>query len=349
MIKVAIAGSTGYIGVELLRILHNHPSVSVVYVGTESYVDQSFASVYPHLQQLVHMKGNSHDALQMAGLADVVFTAMPHGVAMEMAPTILKAGKRLIDLGADFRLKNPDIYQRWYQHVPAAQDLLDAAVYGLPEVGGRTKVPNAQLIANPGCYPTSCALAAMPAIKAGIIDLENIIFDSKSGTSGAGRGLSLGAHVSEVTENFKAYNIAGAHRHTPEIEQTLTELSHVPIQVQFTPHLVPMVRGILTTAYFRLTQSLTAQQVWEIYHAAYDNEPFVRLRPLGHLPETKHVKGANFCDIGLQVDPRTGRLIVISVIDNLVKGAAGQAIQNMNLMFGLPETLGLTQLVPLYP
>lgn len=349
MIKVGIAGATGYTGVELLRILRNHPEVTVVFAGTESYVDQELGQVYPHLQNVVSLKGAKQDATVMAENCDVVFMALPHGVPMEMAPTLLAAGKKVIDLGADFRLKDGAIFEKWYKHHPAPAHLLEQAVYGLPEAGYRPQIKEAALLANPGCYPTTCALAALPALKAGLVETKGIIFDSKSGVSGAGRGVNLGVHFSEVTENFKAYNIAGAHRHTPEIEQTLSEALGAPIRVQFTPHLVPMVRGILTTAYFMLKDSVKTADVLDVYRKAYEGEPFVRIRPLGDLPQTKQVTGSNFCDIGLQVDERTGRLIVVAVEDNLVKGAAGQAVQNMNLMFGIPETTGLSNLLPVYP
>lgn len=349
MIKVGIAGATGYSGVELLRILRNHPEVDVVFAGTESYVDQEIGQVYPHLQSVVALKGARQDAAAMAEACDVVFTALPHGVPMQIAPVVLGEGKKLIDLGADFRLKDGVVFEKWYKHHPAPPELLAQAVYGMPEAGYREKVRTADLIANPGCYPTSCALAALPALKAGLVETKGIVFDSKSGVSGAGRGLSLGVHFSEVTENFKAYNIAGVHRHTPEIEQTLGDATGADMRVQFSPHLVPMVRGILTTAYFLLKDEMSTEEVWEVYTKAYEHEPFVRVRPLGDLPQTKQVTGSNFCDIGVQVDKRTGRLIVVSVIDNLVKGASGQAVQNMNLMFGLPETMGLGTLLPVYP
>lgn len=349
MIKVGIAGATGYTGVELLRILRNHPEVEVVFAGTESYVDQELSQVYPHLDKVVALKGARQDAAVMAEACDVVLTALPHGIPMQMAPAILGAGKKLVDLGADFRLQDTAAYEAWYQHQPAPADLLTQAVYGLPEAGYREAIRSATLVGNPGCYPTSCALAALPALKAGLVEAKGIIFDAKSGVSGAGRGVNLGVHYSEVNENFKAYNIAGAHRHTPEIEQTLSAVLGEQVYVQFTPHLVPMVRGILTTAYFNLKEDLTVEQVHQVYADAYKDEPFVRVRRPGDLPQTKQVTGSNFCDIGVQVDRRTGRLIVVAVIDNLVKGAAGQAVQNMNLMFDLPETMGLSNLLPVYP
>jgi N-acetyl-gamma-glutamyl-phosphate reductase len=349
MVRVGIAGATGYTGVELLRILRGHPEAVVVYAGTESYVDQELSQVFPHLQGVVALQGARHDAAAMAEACDLVFLAVPHGVAMEMAPPLLAAGKQVIDLGADFRLKDGATFEKWYKHHPAPGPLLEQAVYGLPEAGYRPLVREASLVANPGCYPTSCALAAMPALREGLVETKGIIFDSKSGVSGAGRKPSLAHHFTEVAENFSAYGVAGAHRHTPEIEQTLSTLAGEPITVQFTPHLLPIARGILTTAYFQLRQNVSTEAVWELYTKAYEGEPFVRVRPLGDLPQTKQVFGSNFCDISVQVDRRTGRLIVISVIDNLVKGASGQAVQNMNLMCGLPETTGLAGLLPVYP
>ncbi|MFZ5814705.1 MAG: N-acetyl-gamma-glutamyl-phosphate reductase [Bacillota bacterium] len=347
-IKVGIAGATGYGGIELLRLLGLHPEAEVVLAGTESYAGQEIAAVYPHLAGRVKLLGQEATPERLAAECDLVFTALPHGVPMKLAPAVLAAGKKLIDLGADFRLREVTAFQSWYKHQHETPELLAEAVYGLPELY-REQIRGARLVGNPGCYPTSCALAAAPLLKAGVVESRGIIFDSKSGVSGAGRGVSLGVHFSEVNENFKAYNIAGAHRHTPEIEQTLSELAGAPVVVSFTPHLVPMTRGILTTGYFSLKQELTTEQVLELFREFYAGEPFVRVRPAGDLPMTKQVWGSNYCDIGLQVDRRTGRVLVVAVIDNLVKGAAGQAVQNMNLLFGLPETTGLEHAAPVYP
>ena len=347
-LKVGVAGATGYSGIELLRLLGEHPEAEVVLAGTESYIGQEIAAVYPHLAGRVQLLGREASAEALAGECDVVFTALPHGVPMKLAPAVLAAGKRLIDLGADFRLRASAAFEAWYKHAHAAPELMAQAVYGLPELY-REQIRSARLVGNPGCYPTSCALAAAPLLKAGAVETKGIIFDSKSGVSGAGRGVNLGVHFSEVNENFKAYNIAGAHRHTPEIEQTLSDLAGAPVVVSFTPHLVPMTRGILTTAYFTLKQDLSTEQALDLFREFYATEPFVRVRPAGDLPATKQVSGSNYCDIGLQVDRRTGRVLVVAVIDNLVKGAAGQAVQNMNLLFGLPETTGLLGAAPLYP
>lgn len=347
-IRVGIAGATGYGGIELIRLLGFHPEAEIVLAGTESYVGQELAAVYPHLRSRLNLLGREATGEALAAECDVVFTALPHGVPMKLAPAVLAAGKKLIDLGADFRLKDIAAYEAWYKVKHVAAELNTEAVYGLPELF-REQIKGARLVGNPGCYPTSCALAAAPLLKEGVVESRGIIFDSKSGVSGAGRGANLGVHFAEVNENFKAYNIAGGHRHTPEIEQTLSTLSGEPVVVSFTPHLVPMTRGILTTAYFNLKQDLTTEQAVELFTAFYAGEPFVRVRPVGELPMTKQVAGSNYCDIGVQVDRRTGRVLVISVIDNLVKGAAGQAIQNMNLLFGLPETTGLINVGPVYP
>lgn len=346
-IRVGVAGATGYAGVELIRLLTLHPEVEVVLAGTESYQGQRLAEVYPHLAGRADLVGQEATPEALAA-CDVVFTSLPHGLTMGLAQAVLAAGQRLIDLGADFRLRDVAIYEQWYRKAHTAPDLMAEAVYGLPELY-RGQIRGARLVGNPGCYPTACALAAAPLLKAGVVESSGIIFDAKSGVSGAGRGVSLGVHFSEVNENFKAYNIAGTHRHTPEIEQTLTDLAGEPVVVSFTPHLVPMTRGIMATGYFTLKADRTTEQLVDLFREFYAGEPFVRVRPAGELPTTKQVWGSNYCDIGLRVDPRTGRVLVISVIDNLVKGAAGQAVQNMNLLFGLPETAGLQPTGPVYP
>jgi N-acetyl-gamma-glutamyl-phosphate reductase len=349
MIRVGIAGATGYVGIELIRILAGHPQVELVYVATQSHTGQALQTVYPHLQSIVDMDCSLLDAAEMAKKCDVIFTALPHGIALSLARPILEAGKKLIDLGADFRLKIPATYEKWYEQSSASSELLESATYGLPGIVSREKIKGSHLIANPGCYPTCIALGASPAISHGIVKTKGMIFDAKSGVSGAGRGVFLNSHFCEVAENFKAYAIAGSHRHTPEIEQILGEVAGHPVTVQFTPHLLPMVRGLLVTGYFQLEKDISPEAIWEIYSQSYKNEPFVRLCPLGVLPQTANVRGSNYCDIGLAVDTRTNTLIVVSVIDNLVKGAAGQAVQNMNILFKLPETMGLNQLCPTYP
>lgn len=347
MIKVGVVGATGYTGVELVRLLSAHPDARVIKATTENYQGQPLEQVYPHLGQFSSLVGEGVSISSLVSECDVLFTALPHGVPMELAGTVLSGGKKLIDLGADFRLKDAAEYERWYKHAHTAPDLLVKAVYGQPETN-RANLTGAALVANPGCYPTSAILAAAPLLKNGIVETEGIIIDSKSGVSGAGRSATLGVHFCEVNENFKAYSIAGTHRHTPEIEQELSRLAGTKVLVSFTPHLVPMTRGILTTAYFRLNRPVTTRQSVDLFRDFYNTEPFIRVRPAGDLPQTKQVWGSNFCDIGVQVDERTGRITVISVIDNLVKGAAGQAIQNMNIIFGLDETAGLMN-CPVYP
>jgi N-acetyl-gamma-glutamyl-phosphate reductase len=286
------------------------------------------------------------DLPALADKADVVFAALPHGHAVPVAGEVLERGKKFIDLGADFRFGRRDVYEQWYKVEHSGEELLEQAVYGLPEIH-RDKIRSASLVGNPGCYPTSVILGLAPLLRNGLIDPGSIIIDSKSGVSGAGRGLSLGTHFSEVNENFRAYNV-GVHRHTPEIEQELSKLAGEDVVVSFTPHLTPMNRGILSTMYAGLKQEMTLEQVRSVYEEFYRSEFFVRLLPPGILPQTKAVTGSNHCDIVPVVDPRTGRVVVISAIDNLIKGAAGQAVQNMNLMFGLPETTGLDR-PGLYP
>lgn len=338
MFSVAIAGATGYTGVELARLLHQHPRCQVTVGTTTQYVGKHLAEVFPHLGVAGDLRlcELSPAALETC---DIAFLALPHGVAIRVVAE-LPTRVKVVDLGADFRLRDPQDYRRWYGLEPAPQSLLDSAVYGLPELF-RADIPPARLIANPGCYVTGATLAIAPLLARGLVTHDDIIIDGKSGVSGAGRGLSLGVHFSEVNENLKAYNIGGAHRHTPEIEQNLTRVAGRPVTVTFTPHLVPMTRGLLTTAYLRPAQSTTTGQVLEVLRSFYADEPFVRVLEAGALPQTKQVTGSNRCDLGAVVDSRTGRVIVISAIDNLIKGAAGQAIQNMNLMLDLPETLGL--------
>ncbi len=346
MIRVGIAGVTGYTGVELVRLLARHPRVQIVVGTTEQYQGQALGQVYPHLQELADFPLVGLNAGAFAG-CDAVFLALPHAVAIDFAPKLLEQGIKVIDLGADFRLKNPKNYKAWYKHEPAPQELLDAAAYGLPELF-REQIVGKTLVANPGCYVTSCALAAAPLLKHDLVERRGIIFNSASGVSGAGRGVSLGVHFSEVNENFKAYNIAGAHRHTPEIEQNCSWVAGEEIKVTFSPHLLPITRGILTTAYFQVKRHLPTPQLLDVFREFYRNEPFVRIRPAGDLPQTKQVYGSNYCDIGLQVDGRTHMVVVCSVLDNLVKGASGQAVQNLNILFGLEETTGLLNL-PVYP
>lgn len=347
MIKASVIGATGYAGVELVRLLSQHPAVQLVALTTESYKGQKMNQVFPHLVRGVEQRAEELDLAAVVEKSDVVFTSLPHALAMEIAPAVVAAGKKIIDLGADYRLKDPAVYETWYKHKHTDLPNLAQAVYGLPELH-REEIRGKKVVGNPGCYPTSVTLGVAPLSRTDWVDWDSLIIDSKSGVSGAGRGVSLGVHFSEVNENLKAYNIAGTHRHTPEIEQEISLLAGRPVRVSFTPHLIPMTRGILSTMYFSLRGNVGVQDVYGLYQDFYGREPFVKVLEPGQLPQTKHVYGSNFCQIGLAVDQRTNRLLVVSVIDNLVKGAAGQAVQNMNLLFGLEETTGLLSL-PLFP
>lgn len=345
MHRIAVVGASGYTGVELLRLLSRHPEVQLVCVTSRQYAGQKVTDVFPSLQGSLELTFTDIDPSVLAQQADLVFTAVPHQTAMGMIPQLLEAGCRVVDLSADFRIRDVSVYEDWYQPHTAAE-LLAEAVYGLPELY-RDQVPAARLVANPGCYPTSIALALAPLLEQELIDPTTIIVDSKSGTSGAGRAAKVDTLFCEVNEGFKAYGLP-RHRHTPEIEQTLTALAKRAVTISFTPHLLPVNRGILSTCYASTKRTITLDAVHEVYAARYADEPFVRVLPKGALPNVAQVNGSNFCDIGLVVDDRTGRVVVVSTIDNLVKGAAGQAVQNMNLMLGLKENTGL-QIPPVFP
>ena len=336
MIKAAILGGSGYTGFELLRILGNHPAVQVTTITSRQRKGCRVEEVFPGLNSILNLTFEDPANFRAYSKADIIFSALPHHASMEIAPDLLKKGKRVIDLSADFRLKNANIYEAWYGKHHIAEGLLKKAVYGLPELY-RGKIKNAALIANPGCYPTGAILGLAPILKAGIIDTNTIIIDSKSGVSGAGKTASQDTSFAEVNEGFKAYKV-GEHRHTPEIEQELGLIAGMDIKVTFVPHLLPVNRGILSTMYAQVTSH---KNIFNIYKKYYKGESFIRIMSKGVFPNISQVKGSNFCDIGLKIDERTGRLIVITAIDNLVKGASGQAVQNMNIMFGLPETLGL--------
>ena len=345
MIRVGIVGASGYTGVELARLLCRHPRVKLTVATSRQYAGRKMADVYPSLRSMVDLICEEVTGKDLADKADLFFTAVPHQTAMAIVPGLLEAGKKVVDLSADFRIHDPAVYEQWYQP-HTAKGYLTEAVYGLPEIH-RHSIQSARLIANPGCYPTSVILGLAPLLEKGMVRTTSIVIDSKSGTSGAGRGAQIGSLYCEVTDGFKAYKV-GEHRHTPEIEQELAALAGGALVVSFTPHLVPMSRGILSTMYAELAAEVTAEQIADLYAARYAHEPFVRLCPTGNYPSTQFVRGANFCDIGFKVDRRTNRVIIISAIDNLVKGAAGQAVQNMNLMCGFPETEGLG-VVPLFP
>ncbi|PKM79277.1 MAG: N-acetyl-gamma-glutamyl-phosphate reductase [Firmicutes bacterium HGW-Firmicutes-13] len=346
MAKIGIIGATGYTGIELLRLLKTHPRSRVTQITSTSRQGEDISEIHPQFRKIYDLKLVELNIDRMAAETDIVFSALPHGLALEKIPELLHRGKKVIDLSADFRLKNPKDYSSWYNFDHPCRNFLRESVYGLPELY-REKIKGAQLVANPGCYPTSALLGLKPLIKENLIDISSIIIDSKSGVSGAGRGAKLPFHFTECTENFKAYRVA-SHQHTPEIEQELSNLAGTNVVVSFTPHLIPMVRGILSTIYAGLKDGVGEKEVEEAFKKAYAKENFIRLIKEPAVPETKYVYGTNFCDIGFKVDRRTGRVIIISTIDNLVKGAAGQAVQNMNILFGWPEKTGLMHPV-VYP
>jgi N-acetyl-gamma-glutamyl-phosphate reductase len=338
-LKIAIVGSSGYTGGELYRLLLHHRHAAVAAVTSEKSAGQPISSIFPQLSGLTDLVCESLNPEVIARKADFVFLALPHVTAQEAAFRFQQLGKKVVDLSADYRLTDPALYEEWYEHCHQYPDLLKSAVYGLPELH-REKIKKAALVANPGCYPTSAILGLAPLVKKGSIDLTTIIIDSKSGVSGAGRSPSLAHHYPEVNEGLMAYKI-GTHRHTPEIEQELGALAGKAVTISFTPHLIPMNRGILTTIYASLNPAADTGRLHSLYRDFYRNEPFIRVLPAGQFPNVRNVRGSNFCDIGIYADPRTGRAVVVTVIDNLVKGASGQAIQNMNLMMGFDETEGL--------
>ncbi|MRH44258.1 N-acetyl-gamma-glutamyl-phosphate reductase [Aquibacillus halophilus] len=344
--KIAIIGGTGYGAVELVRFLNNHPYAELKAIVSHSQSGVELSDVYPHTTDLINIKMEELDIDALSEVIDLVFFATPSNISKGIIPSFIEKGVKCIDLSGDFRLKSPDAYQKWYQSSPADQNYIDKAVYGLSEIY-EEQVKGASLIANPGCFPTATLLALIPVMEQGFTDNNSIIIDAKTGVSGAGRSLSLNVHYSETNDNLKAYKL-GEHKHIPEIEQTLQEQSGEDIQVTFSTHLVPMTRGIMSTIYIDLTETKSTADIIDIYKEYYKNHPFVRIRPEGTLPTTKEVYGSNYCDIGFHSDQRTGKLIIISVIDNLVKGASGQAIQNMNLLYGWDVTTGLNYL-PIYP
>ena len=345
MQKVAVVGASGYTGVELLRLLSAHPQAEIVAVTSRQYEGKPISEAFPSLCGYCDLICEALDVETIAARADVIFTALPHQSAMAVIPDFLAAGCRVIDLSADYRLRDQAVYEHWYQK-HSSPELLAEAVYGLPELY-RERIRGARLIANPGCYPTSVALGLAPLLEQRLIRHQSLIIDSKSGTSGAGRGLKEGSLYCEVNEGFKAYGV-GSHRHTPEIEQTLSELAGEAVRVNFTPHLLPVSRGILSTLYAELCTPTTTADLLEAYRQRYAEERFVRVLAEGTLPNISQVRGTNLCDIGLVADARTGRVIVVSVIDNLCKGAAGQAVQNFNLICGQDERVGLGS-APLFP
>ncbi len=346
MIKAGIIGATGYAGAELVRLLTAHKDVEIVWYGSRSYIDKRFSEVFGNFFNIVDEKCLDDNMEELADKADVIFTATPQGFCSSLVNENILKKTKIIDLSADYRIKDVDIYEKWYGLKHPTPEFIAEAVYGLCEVN-RDKVKNARLLANPGCYPTCSTLSIYPLLKEGLIDPNTIIIDAKSGTSGAGRGAKVNNLFCEVNENIKAYGVA-THRHTPEIEEQLSYAAGEQVLLNFTPHLVPMNRGILVTAYASLKKKVSYDEVKRIYESYYKDETFIRVLEKDVCPETRFVEGSNFVDVNFKIDERTNRIIMMGAIDNLIKGAAGQAVQNMNIMFGLDETEGLLQL-PMFP
>ncbi len=346
MIKAGIIGATGYAGGELVRLLLAHREVQIKWYGSRSYIDQKYADIYRNMFELVEDVCRDDNIAQLAKEADVIFTATPQGFCASALTQEILAQTKVIDLSADYRIQNVDVYEQWYGIRHGSPQLVPEAVYGLCEIN-REQIKETRLLANPGCYPTCSILSVYPALKEGLIEASGIIIDAKSGTSGAGRGAKTDNLFCEVNENIKAYGVT-SHRHTPEIEEQLSLAAGQPVVLNFTPHLVPMNRGILITAYANLKKEVSYEEVKAVYDRYYGGEKFVRVLEKGVCPQTKWVEGSNYVDVGFAVDTRTGRLIMMGAMDNLVKGAAGQAVQNMNLMFGLPESMGL-EWAPVFP
>lgn len=341
---MAVLGATGYTGVELLRILVQHPRVRLTVLTTQHFVGKRISEVYPSLAGKCDLVMEELRVEKIASQIDLAFAALPHETSMEVVANLVERGKRVIDLSPDFRLRDPQTYLQWYRPHKAAH-LLPQAIYGLTEIH-RKGIAKARLVANPGCYPTGAVLGLAPLFAEKLVQ-GTVLIDAKSGVTGAGRSNAVELSFSEVNENFKAYNV-GVHRHTPEIEQELSQIAKRPVAVIFTPHLVPISRGILSTMYVGLKKSIGDERLSELYRHYYRHDPFIRILPSGFFPQTKEVRGSNNCAIGFRYDSRVGHLVVITAIDNLAKGAAGQAVQNMNLMYGFPEVEGLraTALVP---
>ena len=336
-IKIGIVGGTGYTGVELLRLLAQHPNAELTAITSRSEAGMPVADMFPNLRGWIDLKFVEPAAAKLDH-CELVFFATPNGIAMKDTPALVKAGVRVIDIAADFRIKDIAEWERWYKMTHACPDLVAEAVYGLPEVN-RAQIASARIVANPGCYPTAVQLGFLPLVEAGVVDNEHLIADAKSGVSGAGRRAEVHTLLAEAADNFKAYGVPG-HRHFPEIKQGLTKISGKPVNLVFTPHLTPMIRGIHATLYARLTREVDLQALFD---KRYANEAFVDVLPAGSHPDTRSVRGVNVCRIAVHRPQNGNTVVVLSVIDNLVKGAAGQAVQNMNIMFGLPEDTGLRQ------
>ncbi len=339
--KVGLIGVSGYTGMELVRLLVSHPNFELSLATSRQEAGKKISDIYPFMRAI---KGgdiiiSNPSPKEIKAACDIVFLAVPHGIAMEMAEELLLENCKIVDLSADFRIKDVEVFEKWYKSEHTAKNLLSQAVYGLPELYSE-EIKNAKLVANPGCYPTASILGLNPAIKNSLISLENIVIDAKSGTTGAGRKAQVPTLYCEVNDTFKAYGLAN-HRHTPEIEQEISNIANKDVILSFNPHLVPMNRGILATIYTNLVKDISAEEIHSIYIENYKNDPFVRVLPLGELPETRYVRGTMYCDIGLTVCKRTNRLIITSAIDNLSRGASAQAIANANLMCGLELNTGL--------
>lgn len=347
MIKVGIIGATGYAGNELVRLLLVHSEAQIEWFGSRSYIDQKYADIYRNVFQLVDAKCMDDNMEELADRVDVIFTATPQGLCASLVNDKILSKVKIVDLSADFRLKNVDVYEQWYKIEHKSPQYIDEAVYGLCEINRNKITKDTRIVANPGCYTTCSILTIYPLVKEGIIDPDSIIIDAKSGTSGAGRGAKVANLFCEVNESMKAYGV-GTHRHTPEIEEQLGYAAGKDIKLIFTPHLVPMNRGILVTSYADLKKDVTYEDVKAAYDKYYKDEYFVRVLDKDVCPETRWVEGSNYVDVNFKIEPRTNRIIMMGALDNLVKGAAGQAVQNMNLLFGLPENTGLKQ-VPMFP
>ena len=346
MIKVGIIGATGYAGVEIVRLLQQHKYAEVVWYGSRSYIDKKYADVFANMFEIVDEKCLDDNIEELADKVDVIFTATPQGLCSSLVNEEILNKVKIIDLSADFRIKDVATYEKWYKIEHKSPEFIDEAVYGLCEIN-REKTKGARLIANPGCYTTCSILSIYPMVKEGLIDPKSIIIDAKSGTSGAGRGAKVPNLFCEVNENIKAYGV-GTHRHTPEIEEQLGYAAGEEVLINFTPHLVPMQRGILVTAYANLKKEVTYEEVKAVYDKYYKKEKFIRVLENETPPETRWVEASNYVDVSFKIDERTGRIIMMGALDNLIKGAAGQAVQNMNIIFGLPENEGLQQ-VPMFP
>lgn len=344
MTNVGIIGATGYVGAELLRILLNHKKVTVSAISSVSYEGQEIDSIYKNFINKTSLKCRTID--DVLANSEVIFTALPHGLSEDIAAKCIASGNICIDLGADFRLSNEEDYKTWYEKNFTQPELHKQSVYGLPELN-KEKIKTSKLIANPGCYPTSIELGLMPLLKNSLIETKGIICDSKSGATGAGRGLALSSHFTELNENFAPYKV-GAHRHTPEIEETLGVIANEKVTVTFTPHLLPISRGIVSTIYCNPKESPDLQEIYNLYTEFYKDKPFVNVLPLGETACTKNVRLSNYCDISLHLNHRKDQIIVVSTIDNMIKGAAGQAIQNMNIILGFDETEGLNFISPAF-